>query len=106
MQPHALSAAEAARLLRAGQLSVEELARSCLARVEARDPQVKAWLFLDPALVLKRARELDKRSAAGLPLGPLHGIPFGVKDVIDTCDMPTTHNSPIYPDTRPGRDAA
>jgi len=106
MQPHALPAAEAARLIRDRALSVEEMARSCLDRVMARDRQVKAWLFLDPDLVLKRARELDKRSAAGLPLGPLHGIPFGVKDVIDTSDMPTTQNSPIYPDTRPGRDAA
>ncbi|MBK1659449.1 amidase [Paracraurococcus ruber] len=102
MEPFALSAAEAARLIRDRQLSAEELVRSCLSRIAARDAEVKAWLFLDPDLAIRRARELDKLP----PKGPLHGIPFGVKDVIDTADMPTTQNSPIYPDAMIGRDAA
>jgi Asp-tRNA(Asn)/Glu-tRNA(Gln) amidotransferase A subunit family amidase len=106
MQPFEMSAAEAAAAIRDRQLSAEELVRSCLARVAARDGQVKAWLFLDPEMAIRKAREADKRQAAGAPLGPLHGLPFGVKDVIDTADMPTTQNSPIYPDAQIGRDAA
>ena len=76
--------------------------RSCLARIAARDADVKAWLWLDPDHVIRRARELDKLPAKG----PLHGLPFGVKDIIDTADYPTTQNSPIYDGARVGRDAA
>ena len=76
--------------------------RSCLARIAARDADVKAWLWLDPDHVIRRARELDKLPAKR----PLHGLPFGVKDVIDTTDYPTTQNSPIYDGARIGRDAA
>ena len=101
-QPFQFTAAEASALLRSRQLSAEELLRSCLARIAARDPVVRAWLYLDPDQALRNARELDKlpRKSA------IHGIPWGVKDVFDTKDMPTTQNSPIYPDVLPGRDAA
>lgn len=101
-EPAQLSAAEAAALIRTKQLSCEEMARSCLARIAARDADVKAWLWLDPDHVIRRARELDKLPAKG----PLHGLPFGVKDIIDTFDYPTTQNSPIYDGARVGRDAA
>ncbi|MDO9713430.1 amidase [Paracraurococcus lichenis] len=106
MQPYQFTAAEAARLIRDRRLSCEELVRSCLDRIAAREPVVKAWLFLDPDLAIRRARELDKRAVQDGPRGPLHGLPFGVKDVIDTLDMPTTQNSPIYEAARIGRDAA
>jgi Asp-tRNA(Asn)/Glu-tRNA(Gln) amidotransferase A subunit family amidase len=96
--PAQLSATAAAALIRTKQLSCEELARACLARISARDGVVKAWLSLDP----HRARELDKLP----PTGPLHGLPFGVKDIIDTADYPTTQNSPIYDQLKVGRDAA
>ena len=76
--------------------------RSCLARIAARDADVKAWLWLEPDHAIRRARELDKLPAKG----PLHGLPFGVKDIIDTADYPTTQNSPIYDGMRVGRDAA
>jgi Asp-tRNA(Asn)/Glu-tRNA(Gln) amidotransferase A subunit family amidase len=74
--------------------------------VRGADPilprMVKAWLSLDPEHVIRRARELDK-----LPWkGPLHGIPWGVKDVIDSADYPTTQNSAIYDSLKVGRDAA
>ncbi len=101
-EPAQLTAAQAAALIRSRQLSCEELARSCLARIAARDADVRAWLWLEPDTVLRRARELDKLP----PKGPLHGLPFGVKDVIDTADYPTTLNSPIYDGARIGRDAA
>jgi Asp-tRNA(Asn)/Glu-tRNA(Gln) amidotransferase A subunit family amidase len=106
MQPHALTAAEAASLIRDRSLSAEELTRSCLDRIAAREALIRAWLFLDPDRALRQAREADKRQAAGLPLGPLHGLPLGVKDVIDTADMPTTQNSAIYAGAQIGRDAA
>lgn len=101
-EPAKLTGAQAAALIRSRQLSCEELVRSCLARIAARDAAVKAWLWLDPDHVIRRARELDKLP----PAGPLHGLPFGVKDVIDTADYPTTQNSPLYDGTRVGRDAA
>ena len=101
-EPARMTAAEASALIQAKQLSCEELARSCLARIRARDPVVKAWLSLDPDHVIRRARELDKLPSKG----PLHGIPWGVKDVIDSADYPTTQNSPIYDGLKVGRDAA
>jgi Asp-tRNA(Asn)/Glu-tRNA(Gln) amidotransferase A subunit family amidase len=101
-EPAQLTASEAAALIRNRQLSCEELVRSCLARITARDPAVRAWLWLDPDHVIRRARELDKLA----PTGPLHGLPFGVKDIIDTADYPTTQNSPIYDGLKVGRDAA
>ncbi len=102
MEPWQLTATAAAALLRAGTLTAEALARSCLERIAAREPVTKAWTFLDPHLALASAREVDKRYTQGV----LHGLPIGVKDMIDTADMPTTHNSPIYQGLRQGRDAA
>ncbi|OYW15201.1 MAG: amidase, partial [Sphingomonadales bacterium 12-62-5] len=102
MEPCFLTAAEAAAQIRDGKLTSETLIRSCLARIEARDPQVKAWLHLDKAKAIAAAREVDKHPVKG----PLHGLPFGVKDMIDTADMPTTYNSPVFQGHRPARDAA
>ena len=100
--PAHMTAAEASGLIQIRKLSCEELVRACLARIAARDEVVKAWLWMEPDHVIRRARELDK-----LPWkGPLHGLPWGVKDVIDTADYPTTQNSPIYDEFRMGRDAA
>jgi Asp-tRNA(Asn)/Glu-tRNA(Gln) amidotransferase A subunit family amidase len=101
-EPAQLTASQAALLIRSRKLSCEELVRSCLDRIRSRDPAVKAWLCLDPDHAIRRAREHDKRE----PTGPLHGVPFGVKDVIDTADHPTTQNSPIYDELKVGRDAA
>ena len=101
-EPARMTAAEASRLISARKLSCEELVRSCLTRIAARDSDVKAWLWLDAEHAIRRARELDKRERKS----PLHGIPWGVKDVIDTADYPTTQNSPIYDGMRVGRDAA
>jgi Asp-tRNA(Asn)/Glu-tRNA(Gln) amidotransferase A subunit family amidase len=101
-EPCFLTAAQAAAEIKAGTLSSEQLVRSCLERIEARDADVKAWLYVDPAQAIRHARELDKRP----PSGPLHGLPFGVKDIMDTADMPTTQNSAAYQGHRPTRDAA
>ena len=74
---------------------------SCLERIAEREPAVRAFVCYEPERALAAARELDGRA----PRGPLHGIPVGVKDIIDTADMPTECNSPIYKDHRPGQDA-
>ena len=101
-EPARMTAAEASSLIQSRKMSCEELVRSCLRRIASRDAVVKAWLRLDPDYVIRRARELDKLPSKG----PLHGLPWGVKDVIDTADYPTTQNSPIYDEFRVGRDAA
>ena len=107
MEACQLTATEAASLIQQRKLSCEELVRSCLARIAARDPIIRAWLYLDTDMVIRNARERDKLAPVGVePNTPLHGLPWGVKDVIDTLDQPTTHNSPIYPDVRTNRDAA
>ena len=97
-----LSAAEAARRIAAGELNSEALVAACLERIAAREPAVQAWAFLDPKLALTQARALDREP----PRGPLHGVPVGIKDVIDTADMPAEYGSPIYRDNRPKSDAA
>jgi Asp-tRNA(Asn)/Glu-tRNA(Gln) amidotransferase A subunit family amidase len=96
-----LSATEAARLLAARELSSAELVTACLDRIEAREPELRAWAHLDPEAALAQARERDAEAARG----PLHGLPVGVKDVIDTADLPTEYGSPIYARNRPRRDA-
>src|SRR4051794_21950026 len=88
--------------LRDGEITAEQLARACLVRIAAREADVRAWSYVDPDAVIRQARELDKLPSRG----PLHGIPIGVKDIYNTADMPTQHNSPIYTDHRPNADAA
>jgi amidase len=97
-----LSAVEIAAAVAAGRASCEAVARACLERIAEREPEVLAWEHLDPDQVIAQARALDR----GGRRGPLFGVPFGVKDIIDTCDMPTRYGSPIYAGHRPRRDAA
>jgi Asp-tRNA(Asn)/Glu-tRNA(Gln) amidotransferase A subunit family amidase len=102
---HLLSASEAARLIRDGIITSEQLIESCLARIREVDPQVQAWAFLDPDYALAQARALDQLRLSGQPTGPLHGIPVGVKDIFDTADMPTENGSVIHAGRTPSRDA-
>lgn len=97
-----LTAREAARLIAHGRITAEALVRACLERIGDREPTVHAWAYLDPDAAIRQARERDRTP----PAGPLHGIPVGVKDIIDTADMPTEYGSPIYRGHYPGRDAA
>lgn len=96
-----LNASEAARRIAMGELTSEALVQACLERIEARDERVGAWQHLDPVGALERARWLDRRPPDGL----LHGIPVGLKDIIDTGRMPTTYGSSIYEGCTPQRDA-
>lgn len=99
---HTLSATEIAAQTTTGKLGCEEIARACIARIEVRDPVVKAWSFIDTDLILKRAKALD----ADAKRGPLHGVPVAVKDIVETCDMPTEMGSPIYRGYRSKSDAS
>ena len=86
----------------AGAATCEAVARDCMARIAARDGVVKAFVNFDPELALAQARALDR----GPCRGPLHGVPIGLKDTIDTFDMPTELGSPIYRGNRPRADAS
>jgi Asp-tRNA(Asn)/Glu-tRNA(Gln) amidotransferase A subunit family amidase len=102
---HALSAAEAARLIHGGVISSEQYVEACLERIRAVDGEVEAWAFLDPGLALAQAREADEERLSGRTVGPLHGVPVGVKDIIDTADMPTENGSVLHAGRTPSRDA-
>ena len=101
-----LSAAEAARRIAAGALSAEELVRGCLERIRAREPQVQAWTFLDEEHALRQARAADELRRSGRPIGALHGVPVGLKDIIDTADMPTENGCALHRGRAPREDAA
>ena len=94
--PADLTATQALTEMRAGRLTAAALVDACLARVAVREPVLQAMVFCDPDAA-RRAVPAD---------GPLHGLPLGVKDVIDTADMPTGYNSPIWAGWRPHADAA
>jgi Asp-tRNA(Asn)/Glu-tRNA(Gln) amidotransferase A subunit family amidase len=102
---HSISASEAARLIRDGVITSEQLVEACLARVREIDRQVEAWAFLDSEYALTQARALDQYRLEGKPTGPLHGVPIAIKDIFDTADMPTEYGSSIHAGRSPSRDA-
>ena len=106
MHSDARTATDAARAIAAGSLSSEQLVRECLARIAEREPAVQAWQFLDEDDALARARARDRERSEGRALGPLHGVPVGIKDIIDTADMPTENGTVLHAGRRPARDAA
>ena len=102
MEPNKLSIAEVNAQMNAGKLTAVQLAEACLARVAAREPDVRAWVHINADEVLAQARACDampRRSA-------LHGIPVGIKDIIDVAGMPAEYGSPIYAGNRAQTDAA
>jgi Asp-tRNA(Asn)/Glu-tRNA(Gln) amidotransferase A subunit family amidase len=101
-----LSAADAAREIREGTLTSEELVQACLERIRATEAQVQAWAFLDEEHALAQARAADEKKALGEPIGPLHGVPVGVKDIFDTADMPTENGTVLHKGRMPRSDAA
>ena len=100
--PAQMTIAEAGTAIKAGNLKPSALIEACLERTSLRDPEVMAWAFLGGDQARMAARLLDTWQSDNV----LHGIPFGVKDIIDTADMPTEHGTPIYNGHRPARDAA
>ena len=79
-----LSAVDAAAAIASGEITSEQLVQACLDRIAELEDQIQAWAHLDPDYALVQAREADAARQAGKPLGPLHGIPVGVKDIFDT----------------------
>lgn len=102
---HWVSATEASQLLRDGIISAVQMMEACLARVREVDDNVQAWAFLDPDHALAQARAADEWRLGGNPIGPLHGVPVGLKDIIDTSDMPTENGSVLHAGRTPSRDA-
>jgi len=100
-----LGACEAARMIAAGETSSEALVAACLARIAEREPEIRAWAFVDQEHALAQAKAADARLREGRGVGPLHGVPIGIKDVIDTVDMPTEHGSAAYKGRLPSEDA-
>lgn len=104
--PADLTACEAAAAIARRDLTSEELVGACIARIDQLEPDVKAWAFLDREHALSQARAADEWAREGKGLGVLHGVPVGIKDVIDTGDMPTEANSALFKDYRPRNDAS
>jgi Asp-tRNA(Asn)/Glu-tRNA(Gln) amidotransferase A subunit family amidase len=103
---HRLGACEAARMIRDGAVTSVEVVQACLARVRVVDGQVQAWTFLDPEYALAQARAADEYRLSGQTIGALHGVPVGLKDIIDTADMPTENGSVLHAGRTPSRDAS
>ncbi|MBZ5640626.1 MAG: amidase [Acidobacteriia bacterium] len=93
------------RWIEARVLTSERLTRVYLERMERFDPKLSCVITATPDLALERARRADAEIAAGKYRGPLHGIPFGVKDLLDTKGVPTTYGAEPYRDRVPDRDA-
>ena len=104
--PNELTASEAARAIAERKLTAVELAEACLNRIEALDDRLLAWVYVDRETVLANARAADDAVTEGQPLGPLHGVPIGMKDIYYTAGIPTRAGSEVYKDFVPDHDAA
>src|SRR5262249_4678569 len=102
VEPNRLAATTLVRLIEGGELTAEAIVQSCLERIAEREPVVRAWSHLAGEAALARARERDRSAKKTL----LNGVPFGLKDIFDSADMPTTYGSPIYVGWRPANDAS
>lgn len=99
--PSEMTVREAKQAIDNGQLTSEKLIEACIERIDERDGDVKAWAYFDPKQALASAKASDKAGNKGA----IGGIPVGVKDIIDTFDMPTEYGSPIYKGNQPSSDA-
>jgi len=101
-----LTLTEAAADIREGRVTSADLVAACLQRIAEVDAQIEAWAFLDREHALRQAKAADDHRKQGKPIGPLHGVPIGIKDIFDTCDMPTEFGSSLWEGRTPRRDAA
>ncbi|MGH7313541.1 MAG: amidase [Candidatus Rokuibacteriota bacterium] len=101
----ALGARQAAHAIRDGRLSPVALVEACLARIKALDGELRAWVHLDEAGALAWAREREAEAQAKRFAGSLHGVPVGIKDIIDVAGMPTTAGARSWAHRRPTTDA-
>lgn len=100
-----LSATEAAADIARGVASAEDYTRACLERIAATESEVQAFAHIDVEHALAQARALDRHKSDGGRLGPLHGVPVGIKDIFDTADYPTEFGNPQFAGRRPQADA-
>ena len=101
-----MRATDAAKAIRDGELGAEDLMNACLGQIESREDDVGAWAFIDRDHALDQARRADDERRSGRSLGPLHGVPVGIKDIIDTVDLPTENGTVLHAGRRSDGDAA
>jgi len=104
-EPRDLTIAEADERMQTGELTAERLLESYLERIHAREKTIHAWVEVYEREALAEARRCDRELKKGNRRGPLHGIPIGVKDIIDVKEQWTRCGTPVYPATVPDRDA-
>ena len=102
---HLLGAAAAVQRMRSGEFSARDYALALLERVRVTEAEVQAWQRLDPDHLLAQADRADEAHRAGAGHGALHGMPVGIKDVIDTADLPTENGTVLHAGRQPRRDA-
>ena len=102
MRLNEMTATQIVEAIGTGKTTCEDVTRACLDHIAEREPAGGAWHYLDPESALEQARALDRRGGSGV----LRGVPIGMKDIIDTCDMPTEYGTPIHAGHRPRIDAA
>jgi len=106
---HDLSLCELTQAIRNGDITCADYTRACLTRISQMDPQVQAWVWLDPERAMVCAEKADAQRVtwpmSGKPLGLLHGIPVGIKDVFNTTGIPTAMGSPVFVGNIPGESA-
>ena len=89
---------ELSAAIRKRQISPVELTRKCLDRIRKKNPVLNAFIFVTEDLAMDQARQAEQEIVRGQWRGPIHGIPIGLKDLIDTADIPTTAASKLYKD--------
>ena len=99
------SALQMADMVRRGETNAENLVKAALDLIEQTDNRLKAWAYVDTAGAIASAKLLDEIRDSGRALGPLHGVPIGIKDIIDTADMPTEYGSLAFKGHQPNQDA-
>ncbi len=102
---HQLTARDAVQAIVSGSLSSEALVEACLEQIADTDATLKAWVHLDEVSALEQAREMDRVRISGRATGSLHGVPVGLKDIIDTANAPCERGSPLYEGRVPDRNA-
>ena len=100
-----LTVRDAAQKIRQGEITSQDLVGQCLDLINLRDSEISAWVHINPQATLAEASRADNAARGGASLGPLHGVPVGIKDIIDTTDFPTEHGCPIFENNCPTDDA-
>ena len=105
VSPAMLTASEALLRIKQGLLTSEDLVSACLERIRQVEPTVQAWTYLDEDHAMAQARAADERRRSGETIGTLNGVPVGIKDIIDTADMPTENGAALHKGRTPRDDA-